>query len=146
MMPLELRLLTAKFLSYLASSYSTMPKKKKKLTIQQFLIENFLADPKSVWFDNRKKGQQLRIATDLSKLYDRSFWEKLYLPFKLNSLAWFKSSKGKNFLKLEYKKLFLNLNTIEDVKLGRKVGRKKAFKKRKSKTILDFLRGDEEKS
>ena len=144
MMRLELRLPIAKFLSYLASSYSTMPKKKKKLTIQQFLIENFLVNPKSVWLNDRYRAQQLRLATSLSKLYDRLFWEKLYLPFKLNSLAWFKTPKGKAFLTIEYKKLFLNLDPPEEIKLGRKTGRKKTFKKKKPKTILDFLR-DEEK-
>ena len=117
---------------------------KKKLTIQQFLIETFLKTPEAVWNDNRIRGIQLRLATQLSKLYDRVFWEKLYLPFKLNSLAWFKTPAGAKFLKLEYKKSFLNLNGPDEIKLGRKVGKKKSFKKSKPKTILDFLKDEKE--
>ena len=119
---------------------------KKKPSTQQLLIENFLNDPKAIWRDNRKKAEQLRLATQLSRLYERDFWEKLYLPFKLNSLAWFKTSKGKRFLGLEYKKLFLNLNGPKEIELGRKVGRKKNFKKNRPKTILDFLRDEKEEN
>lgn len=123
-----------------------MPRKKKKLTIQQLLIEKFLKSPESIWRDGRKRGEQLKLATDLSKLYDRDFWEKLYLPFKLNTLAWFKTADGKEFIFIEYKKLFLNLDGPENIKLGKKVGRdKKAKKTKKPSTVLEFLNEKKEK-
>ena len=122
-----------------------MPRKKRKPTIQQLLIENFLRDPKAAWRDNRKKAEQLKLATQLSKLYNRNFWEKLYLPFKLNSLAWFKTPNGKDLLSAEYKKLFLKLNEAPEAELGKRVGRNKKINKRKPRTILDFLNEEKEK-
>lgn len=122
-----------------------MPKKKKP-NLQQILIESFLKDPKAVWRDKRRKFEQIRIASDLGKMYGIEFWKRVHLPFKLNSLAWFKMPQGRKFLKVEYKKLFLNLDPKEPIKEGkRKVGRKKRFKKRKPKTLLEFLRDEEEK-
>lgn len=123
-----------------------MPKKRKP-NIQRILIESFLKDPKAVWRDKGRKFEQIRIATDLGKLYSVEFWQGLHLPFKLNSLAWFKMPDGKKFLKVEYKKLFLNLESKEQPELGnRKVGRKKNFKKKKPKTLMEFLNDEEEEN
>jgi hypothetical protein len=81
----------------------------------------------------------MAIARELLKKYPESFWEKLHLPFKLKSLNFFLSSKGKIHIDLETKKQSLSLWKPEEIKLRkRKSGKNKKIKE-KNKNIIDFI-------
>ena len=118
-------------------------KKKRKPNKYQILIEKFCKDPSSIWSNRGKVKAEMAVAKKLYKLNSsESFWVKLYLPFKLNSLCWFLTSKGKSFLRLEQKRQKLDLKPKTSYSLGEsKLGGDKKII-RKIKTLKDFLKQD----
>tara|TARA_Y100000310_G_scaffold317910_1_gene371351 strand:+ start:352 stop:732 length:381 start_codon:yes stop_codon:yes gene_type:complete len=120
--------------------------KKGKTNKYNFLINKYCKEPLLIWKDRSKIKQQVHIA---KKLYlinpDKDFWEKLYLPFKLNSLAWFLTSAGKNFLIIEKQKVNLSFGKREIFPLQKKrVGKDKKIIT-KPRTIFDFLNEEKKK-
>jgi len=87
----------------------------------------------------------MAIAKKLYSLGDETFWNKASLSFKLNSLAWLLTPKGKEFISIEKKKQKLTpvkneTYSLEDKKLGedKKIDRK-------PKNVLEFCRNNGEK-
>lgn len=93
-----------------------------------------------IWKDRSQIKQQVQIAKKLYLINSSiDFWEKLYLPFKLNSLAWFLTGMGKSFLIIEKQKANLSFNKEKNILLQEKtIGKNKSIAT-KPKTIFDFL-------
>lgn len=54
--------------------------------------------------------KEMKMVNRLFKIFpDENFWSTLRLNFKLNSLCWFFSDAGREFLNKEYKKFNLDL-------------------------------------
>jgi len=83
----------------------------------------------------------MKVAKTLfSKIEDEKFWTQADLPFKLNSLAWFISKDGVDFLNLEVRRLKFKLPKpieyeLEEGKVGEDIETKK-----QTKTLMDFLK------
>lgn len=97
------------------------------------LIKKFVKEESINW------GREIKAAKLLfSKKPDKDFWHKLYLPFKLNSLLFFLSEKGKVYLTKKKTDLIIerkptvvlqNENLEQDIVI------------QKPKSIKDFLNG-----
>lgn len=73
-------------------------------------VKRFLKDTASlVW------PREMSIVKKLWSIFpDEGFWSQLNLSFKLNSLCWFLSDDGRNFLNIEYKKFKLELPEVSE--------------------------------
>jgi len=115
--------------------------RKRKPSKYQKLISKFCKNPERLWKNLGSTKREMAIA---KKLYqydsDEKFWTNLHLPFKLNSLAWFISGEGKEYL-VQYKKMIKlhiappKTHKLQDEKIDED---KKA--ETKPKNLLDFLR------
>ena len=104
------------------------------------LINKFCKYPDSIWASPKTIKREVKITKQLLSLHSQDFWEKVNLPFKLNSLAWSLGSKGKEFLILELKRHNLSLKRKERPVLdNQKIGVDKKID-RKPKTMLEFSR------
>lgn len=85
----------------------------------------------------------MAVAKKLYAAYpSEDFWEKVFLSFKINTLRWFLTSDGKNFLRTEQRKQSLDFETKTNYTLGnKKVGKDKKVT-RKIRTIKEFLKQD----
>ena len=84
-----------------------MRKSKRRPNKYQRLISKFCKEPEKVWNNRGVVKREMAIAKKLFEyISEEKFWTKLYLPFKLNSLAWFLSDEGKTYL-IKYKKKVL---------------------------------------
>lgn len=118
-----------------------MKSNKKKITNKyNFLINKYCKEPSLIWKDRSQIKQQVQIAKKLFLINSNiDFWEKLYLPFKLNSLAWFLTSVGKSFLIIEKQKANLSFDKEKKILLQKKrIGKDKDVTI-EPKTIFDFL-------
>lgn len=115
----------------------------------QFLIRKYLK-PEKLIFDHKDfkayPKSELAIAKKLFQKYNVEFWIRTELSFKLNSLAWFLTEKGKEFLEKEAKEvkieqMLLNFNKqnqtpeISNIKFEENI----EFPKEKNNNLLDFL-------
>lgn len=118
-----------------------MRKSKRRPNKYQRLISKFCKEPEKVWNNRGVVKREMAIAKKLFEyISEEKFWTKLYLPFKLNSLAWFLSDEGKTYL-IKYKKN-IDLKGFDPVvfQLGdEKVGEDKHIES-KPKNLLDFLK------
>lgn len=104
------------------------------------LINKFCKYPDSIWGNPGHIKREVKITKQLLTLHPQEFWEKVALPFKLNSLAWFLGGKGKDFLGLELKRHKLTLKSNRQYSLNNeKLGRDKKVD-RKPRTMLEFSR------
>jgi len=111
---------------------------KRKKNKYHFLVEKFIKEPKKL--KPKDWARETKIAQKLYAKYDSErFWRASLLNFKLNSLAWFLSKEGLEFLETNFLILKLKLPKQKKIKLeNRTFGREIKFKK-KLKTTLDFL-------
>ena len=79
---------------------------------------------------------------------DFNFWKSLDLGFNLNSLCWFETARGKEFLEQKnylFKSTHVNF-TKEKVKYeDKKLGEDRVSPKKKVKNILDLFEDEEKK-
>ena len=76
----------------------------KKSFVKKFIKDN----TKIIW------PKELKMVNFLFKIFpNNDFWNSLKLNFKLNSLCWFLSTDGRNFLNQEYKKFNLALPEVK---------------------------------
>jgi hypothetical protein len=103
---------------------------------KKFLMDRFLKDPKGC-----NKNQEFSVAGKLLARYpDETFWEKFNITFKLNSLCFFLSQKGRELVDKAYyqPKTENKIQQKEEVKLSTvKVG--EDIVSVKPKSIQDFL-------
>jgi len=120
-----------------------MPRKKNKY---QIFVERYLKDPKSLKVPGWRR--EVAIAKKLfDKFKDDDFFTSLKLDFKLNSLAWFLTKDGLEFLNKQLQLFRLALPEKEEYiyKLEDKILGPKDKTESKPKTILDFLNKENEK-
>tara|TARA_Y100000361_G_scaffold71750_1_gene63543 strand:- start:18 stop:401 length:384 start_codon:yes stop_codon:yes gene_type:complete len=116
-------------------------KRKRKPTLNQFIINKFLLDPKSIWKNKGLVAREMKITKTLIEKYPLEvFWRALPLKFAMESLVWFISAQGLAYLKLEFAKFSLDLPApkrydVPDVKLGE--DKKISLN---TKTIKDFIK------
>lgn len=115
-------------------------RRKRKQTLNQFIINKFLDNPKSLWKDKVAVSREMGFTKKLITKYPLElFWKALRPKFIAESLAWYISPQGWAYLKVEYAKFCLDLpapvrHNTSDTKLGED----KTISK-KSSTIRDFL-------
>lgn len=109
-------------------------KKDENLEFKKIMVSKFLKPENINW------AKEMRIAqTILSKYPDKNIWKNLFLPFKLNSLFFFLTQKGQEFLKPKREKYIPHVSKNE-TKIGeQKLGEDIIINK--PKTIKDFLNG-----
>ena len=116
-------------------------KRKRKQTLNQFIINKFLDNPKALWKDKSSVSREMGFTKKLIDKYpSKAFWVALPLKFNAESLAWYIAPQGWAYLKIEHAKFCLDLlppvrHNVPDVK----VGEDKAMSK-KSTSIKDFLK------
>jgi hypothetical protein len=101
-------------------------------------VKKFLKDSSNiVW------PKEMKMVKSLFKIFpDETFWQGLELNFKLNSLCWFFSDNGRNFLNQEYKKFNLELPEIQKFEIEKnKVAfeNKSSYDLEKSLNLREFL-------
>ena len=115
--------------------------RKRKQTLNQFIINKFLDNPKTLWKDKSAVSREMGFTKKLIDKYPlKAFWVALPLKFNAESLAWYIAPQGWAYLKIEHAKFCLDLlppvrHNVPDVK----VGEDKAMSK-KSTSIKDFLK------
>ena len=114
--------------------------KRAKLNKYQTLIKKFIRDPDFIWSSVKLIKREIAIAKKLYSLGDENFWNKASLSFKLNSLAWLLTEKGKEFILIEKKKQKLSVVKNETHALRKqKLGEDKKID-HKPKNVLEFCR------
>ena len=115
-------------------------KRKRKQTLNQFIINKFLDNPKALWKDKVAVSREMGFTKKLIDKYPlKAFWVALPLKFNAESLAWYIAPQGWAYLKIEYAKFSLDLSppirhNVPDAKLGNN----KVMSK-KSTSVRDFL-------
>jgi len=115
-------------------------KRKRKQTLNQFIINKLLDDPKGLWKDKVGVSREMGFTKKLIDKYPlKAFWTALPPKFNAESLAWYISPQGWAYLKIEYAKFSLDLappirHNLSDVKFGND----KTISK-KTMTLKDFL-------
>ena len=115
-------------------------KRKRKQTLNQFIISKFLDNPKALWKDKVAVSREMGFTKKLIDKYPlKAFWVALPLKFNAESLAWYIAPQGWAYLKIEYAKFSLDLappirHNVPDAKFGND----KVMSK-KSTSIRDFL-------
>ena len=122
-----------------------MRRSKKNPTINQLIIEKFLKDPNGIWKDKNARMRELGTTKKLLAKYpNKRFWFRMNIPFEMDSLLWFLTPRGKEYVLTEWNKFKLDLIAEKKYSIGsRKIG--KAKKINKTKTLLEFLRDGSEK-
>ena len=116
-------------------------KRKRKQTLNQFIINKFVDNPKALWKDKVAVSREMGFTKKLINKYPlKAFWVALPLKFNAESLAWYVAPQGWAYLKIEYAKFSLDLappvrHNVPDVK----VGNDKMVPK-KSISLKDFLK------
>ena len=113
----------------------------------QYLVWNFIE--KAKYFSGNDWKKEIAVAKRLfEKNSDFSFWKSLDLGFNLNSLCWFETARGKEFLEQKnylFKSTHVNF-TKEKVKYeDKKLGEDRVSPKKKVKNILDLFKDEEKK-
>ena len=116
-------------------------KRKRKQTLNQFIINKFLDNPKALWKDKVAVSREMGITKKLINKYPlKAFWVALPLKFNAESLAWYVAPQGWAYLKIEYAKFSLDLappvrHNVPDVKVGND-----RIVSKKSISLKDFLK------
>ncbi len=116
-------------------------KRKRKQTLNQFIITKFLGNSKELWKNKGLVAREMKFTKDLIEKYPlKPFWEALPLKFEAESLAWFIGPQGKTYLEIEYAKFTLDLKPPTTYDLAdEKQGEDKPIKKT-LKTVKDFIK------
>jgi len=115
-------------------------KRKRKQTLNQFIINKFLDNPKALWKDKVAVSREMGFTKKLIEKYPlKAFWSALPLKFNAESLAWYIAPQGWAYLKIEYAKFSLDLappirHNVSDAKFG-----SDKVVSKKSTSIRDFL-------
>jgi hypothetical protein len=87
--------------------------------------------------------KEMKMVKSLYKIFpNEEFWDGLELSFKLNSLCWFFSDDGRNFLNKEYKKFNLNLPETKKFEIENNniaFNNKKTYDLDKALNLREFL-------
>lgn len=110
--------------------------KKAKSKNPKFLVVKFLDYKK---LSKPDWAREVKIAKTLLEKNPR-IYTKIKLDFKLNSLAWFLSLEGKEFVNKYESELKLNFPTAQVVTLLDKSFGESLNLKRKPQTIKDFIK------
>jgi len=116
-------------------------KRKRKQTLNQFIINKFLDNPKALWKDKVAVSREMGFTKKLINKYPlKAFWVALPLKFNAESLAWYVAPQGWAYLKIEYAKFSLDLappvrHNVPDVKVGND-----RIVSKKSISLKDFLK------
>tara|TARA_R110002020_G_scaffold424826_1_gene634133 strand:- start:1339 stop:1722 length:384 start_codon:yes stop_codon:yes gene_type:complete len=116
-------------------------RRKRKPTLNQFIINKFLLDPKAIWKNKGLAAREMKVTKTLIEKYPLEFfWKALPLKFAMESLVWFISPQGLAYLKLEFAKFSLDLPSrvrydVSDIKLGE--DKKISLN---TKTLKDFIK------
>ena len=121
-------------------------KRKRKQTLNQFIINKFLDNPKALWKDKVAVSREMGFTKKLIDKYPlKAFWVALPLKFNAESLAWYIAPQGWAYLKIEYAKFSLDLAPpIRHNIPNAKFGSDKTLSK-KTTNIKDFLNYGSEK-
>ena len=115
-------------------------RKKRKPNKYQLLVSKFIKDADKVWKSPKEIKCQINIAKKLYRLVkDESFWKRLHLPFKLNSLAFFLTKDGKDLIRIESKKQKLIFISPQKYSLQKKKVCEDKKVKPQIRTLSDFL-------
>lgn len=92
---------------------STIKNKKGQIpnirNLNEYLIWKFIKNPNH--FETKDWIKESGIAKKLLKIYpNNKFWAEILLDFQINSLAWFLTYDGKEFLRIENNKFNLDLS------------------------------------
>ena len=121
-------------------------KRRRKPTLNQFIINKFLTNPKALWKNKAAVSREMGFTKRLITKYPLSaFWRALPPKFEAESLSWYISPHGWAYLKVEYAKFCLDLkprktHNMADEQLG---SDKKVSKP--IRTIKDFLQDGSKK-
>lgn len=110
--------------------------KKRKVNKYVQLINKFV-DLK--FFKRTDWPREVKIAKRLLES-DEMFFSKISLDFKLNSLAWFSTENGKEFIMQQKLQHSLNLKVEQPVELEDKAFGENLNLKKKPVTIQEFLK------
>ena len=116
-------------------------KRKRKQTLNQFIINKFVDNPKALWKDKVAVSREMGFTKKLIIKYPlKAFWVALPLKFNAESLAWYVAPQGWAYLKIEYAKFSLDLappvrHNVPDVKVGND-----RIVSKKSISLKDFLK------
>ena len=121
-------------------------RKKPEETLNGFIINKLLKNPKAIWKDQNASWREMGFAKKLIAKYPlKAFWVALPPKFDADSLTWYVCPQGWAYLKIEYAKFSLDLappirHNVSDAKFGNdKVVPKKTT------SIRDFLTYGSEK-
>jgi hypothetical protein len=116
-------------------------KRKRKQTLNQFIINKFLNNSKSIWKNKGLVAREMKFTKNLIEKYPlKAFWKAVPLKFDMESLSWFIAPQGQAYLKIEYAKFSLDLKTPKTYCLSdTKYGEEKTLNK-KIRTVEDFIK------
>ena len=134
------------FLSVYKKKFCSPPclrkgRKKPEETLNGFIINKLLKNPKAIWKDRNASLREMGFAKKLIEKYPlKPFWVALPLKFDADSLTWYVAPQGLAYLKIEYAKFSLDLappirHNVSDAKFGED----KAMSQ-KTTSIKDFLK------
>ena len=115
-------------------------RKKPEETLNGFIINKLLKNPKAIWKDRNASLREMGFAKKLIEEYPlKAFWVALPPKFDAESLTWYVAPQGRAYLKIEYAKFGLDLGppTRHNVS-NAKIGEDKVVSK-KTTNIKDFL-------
>ena len=115
-----------------------MPRKKNKY---QIFVERFLKQEQIKSLKAAGWKREVAVAKKLfSKFKDDDFFTSLKLDFKLNSLAWFLTKDGLDYLYKQQQMFRLSFKQEQKkYELGKEILGPKTITPSKPKTILDFV-------
>ena len=119
-----------------------MRRNRKKPTINQFIMEKFLKNPDAIWKEKNSRMRELATTKKLFNKYpDKKFWFRMPLPFLMESLLWFLTKDGLNYLIKEHLKYKLDLPPKPSYNLSSaKIGEAKKIAKKQN--LWNFLKDD----
>ena len=119
-----------------------MRRNKKKPTINQFIMEKFLKNPDAIWKEKNSRMRELGTTKKLLNKYpNKKFWFRMPLPFPMDSLLWFLTKDGLDYLRKEHLKYKLDLPPKLSYSLSSaKIGETKKIAKKQN--LWNFLKDD----
>ena len=121
-------------------------KRRRKQTLNQFIINKFLDKPKALWKNKVAVSREMGLTKKLIDRYPlRAFWAALPPKFSAESLSWYVSPQGLAYLKVEYAKFGLDFtppvrHNVSDAKFG-----EDKVMSKKTTNIKDFIKHGSEK-
>ena len=121
-------------------------RKKPEETLNGFIINKLLKNPKAIWKDRNASLREMGFAKRLIEKYPlKAFWIALSPKFDADSLTWYVAPQGLAYLKIEYAKFCLDLaplirHNVSNAKFG-----EDKVMSRKTTNIKDFLKHGSEK-